>query len=173
MAEHQDAVADAAGGGEHDRPDAAALAAELDECRSQHVRALADFDNYRRRAARELDRVRETERDRVVGEWIPVIDDLDRALAHARADPAMLVDGVRGVRERAIAALRRCGVTRVDEVRGPFDPTRHEVGGVVADARTPAGDVVDVLRPGYLADGRVLRPASVTVSDTTRREGQS
>jgi molecular chaperone GrpE len=145
--------------------DTADETAALGECQARLVRTLADFDNYRRRAARELDQARSAERDRLVVEWIPVIDDLDRALAHAGADPATLVEGVRGVREAAVAVLRRAGVSRVDEVAGPFDPTQHEVGAVVADPGTPAGDVVDLLLPGYEAeDGRVLRPAAVTVS---------
>ncbi|MCK9901547.1 nucleotide exchange factor GrpE [Parafrankia colletiae] len=144
------------------------LAAELEECQARQLRTLADFDNYRRRAGRELEAARSAERDRVVLAWIPVLDHLDLALEHAAADPGALVDGVRGVRQLALDALRVSGVSRLDDEAGPFNPKRHEVGAVV-DASTmpeppPAGTVVEVLRPGFAADGRLLRPATVAVS---------
>ncbi|MCM3920228.1 nucleotide exchange factor GrpE [Frankia sp. AiPs1] len=144
------------------------LAAKLEQCQASHLRTLADFDNYRRRTGREIGAARAAERDRVVLAWVPVLDHLELALSHADADPDSLVDGVRGVHGLALDALRNSGITRLDDESGAFDPTRHEVGAVVDSGSTsrppPAGTVVEVLRPGYLADGRVLRPASVAVS---------
>ncbi len=144
------------------------LAAKLEQCQASHLRTLADFDNYRRRTGREIGAAKAAERDRVVLAWVPVLDHLELALSHADADPDSLVDGVRGVRQLALGALRNSGVTRLDDETGAFDPTRHEVGAVVDSGSTsrppPAGTVVEVLRPGYQADGRVLRPASVAVS---------
>lgn len=144
------------------------LAAELEQCQASHLRTLADFDNYRRRTGREIGAAKAAERDRVVLAWVPVLDHLELALSHADADPDSLVDGVRGVRQLALDALRNSGLTRLDDETGAFDPTRHEVGAVVDSGSTsrppPAGTVVEVLRPGYQADGRVLRPASVAVS---------
>lgn len=152
----------------HETVPAPDLAAELEQCQASHLRTLADFDNYRRRTGREFDAAKAAERDRVVLAWVPVLDHLELALSHADADPDSLVDGVRGVRQLALDALRNSGVTRLDEETGAFDPARHEVGAVVDSGSTsrppPAGTVVEVLRPGYQADGRVLRPASVAVS---------
>ncbi|MBE3206186.1 MULTISPECIES: nucleotide exchange factor GrpE [Parafrankia] len=149
-------------------PAAPDLAVELEECRDRQLRTLADFDNFRRRTGRELAAARTAERDRVVLAWLPVLDHLELALSHASADPGSLLDGVRGVRQLALEALRRCGVVRLDDEHGPFDPNRHEVGAVVDVSATPdpppAGTVMDVLRAGFAADGRVLRPASVAVS---------
>ncbi|WP_066066810.1 nucleotide exchange factor GrpE [Frankia sp. EI5c] len=150
------------------------LARELEECQAQQLRTLADFDNYRRRTGREISAARAAERDRVVLAWLPVLDHLELALSHASADPESLIDGVRGVRQLALDALRSCEVVRLDDESGAFDPNRHQVGAVV-DASSmpasssmpdppPAGTVVTVLRPGYAAEGRVLRPASVAVS---------
>lgn len=151
-----------------DHPAGADLAAELEESQARHLRTLADFDNYRRRTGREISAATAAERDRVVLAWLPVLDHLELALDHADADPDSLIDGVRGVRQLALDALRISGVARLDDETGPFDPARHEVGAVVDSASTPqpppAGTVVEVLRPGLEAGGRVLRPASVAVS---------
>ncbi len=160
-AEHADSDANAETDADADR---AALAARLDECQARSLRTLADFDNYRRRTAREVERAREEERDRVVLEWLPVLDNLEHALTNADADPTTIVEGVRGVRELALSALRRFGVSRIDETSVPFDPARHEVAAVAGSGRARPGRVIGILRPGYLAQGRLLRPAAVAVS---------
>ena len=95
-----------------------------------------------------------------------MLDTIDRALEHAAADPGSIVEGVRTLREQALAVVRGLGYAREDEPGVPFDPARHEVVGVVdADgAGTPPGSVASVVRPGYGAPGRQLRPAAVTVA---------
>ena len=81
--------------------------------------------------------------------WLPVLDNLDLALAHAEADPAAIIEGVRAVRDQAVAVLAALGYPRDDETGVPFDPARHEVVDVVDDAGRAPGTVVRVLRPGY------------------------
>ncbi|MCW2675876.1 MAG: Protein grpE [Modestobacter sp.] len=129
-------------------------------------RALADLDNLRKRYARELGRERSAERDLVTAAFLPVLDTIDRALEHAGADPRSIVEGVRTLREQALAVLTGLGYEREDEAGVPFDPARHEVVGVVgADGGAAApGSVVAVVRPGYGAPGHQLRPAAVTVA---------
>jgi molecular chaperone GrpE len=124
------------------------------------LRALADADNLRKRHARELRQQRDAERDRVAAAWLPVLDDLDRALAHADAGPDALITGILAVRDQAVDVLARLGYPRYEEVGVPFDPKRHEVVAVVDDPDFPPGTVVNVLRPGY-GD---LRPAAVAVN---------
>lgn len=136
------------------------LRERVTELEDRLLRTLADLDNVRKRAAQHALAARDDERARVVTEWLPVIDHLDLALAHASADPATIVDGVRAVRQQALAVMDRLGFPRSDEVGVRFDPARHEAVGVVPAGETPPGTVVDVVRPGY---GR-LRPASVVVS---------
>jgi molecular chaperone GrpE len=138
-------------------------AAELED---RWRRALADLDNLRKRYARELARERTAERDLVTAAFLPVLDTVDRALEHAEADPRSIVEGVRTLREQAMAVLSGLGYQREDAVGVPFDPVRHEVVGVVEtdDSRTAPGSVVAVLRPGYGAADRQLRPAAVTVA---------
>ena len=77
-----------------------------------------------------------------------MVDNLERALEHAGPDDDALVDGVRAVRDQAVAILARLGFPRYDDVGRPFDPARHEaVGAIPSDA--PPGTVVAVIRPGY------------------------
>jgi molecular chaperone GrpE len=130
------------------------------------LRAMADLDNLRKRFHREVVREREAERSRVAAEWVPVVDDLDRALDQATADdsaPAGFTEGLQAVRDHAVAVLARLGFPRFENPGERFDPSRHEaVGAIEADA--PAGTVVAVVRPGYGTPERVLRPAAVVVA---------
>jgi molecular chaperone GrpE len=149
-------------GAEPAPPVAGPDAAELED---RWRRALADLDNLRKRYARELARERAAERDLVTAAFLPVLDTVDRALEHADADPASIVEGVRTLREQAMAVVSGLGYQREDAVAVPFDPARHEVVGIVetGDQATP-GSVVAVLRPGYGTADRQLRPAAVTVA---------
>ena len=129
------------------------------------LRAMADLDNLRKRFHREVVRERDAERSRVAAEWVPVVDDLDRALDQATADsaPAGFTEGLQAVRDHAVAVLARLGFPRFENPGERFDPSRHEaVGAIEADA--PAGTVVSVVRPGYGTPERVLRPAAVVVA---------
>ena len=134
-------------------------------------RAVADLDNVRKRQARDLVQERAAERARVAAAFLPVLDTIDMALAHAEADPNAIVAGVRAVRDQALAVLSRLGYPRQDDVGVPFDPLRHEVVAVVSpeEAGQPAGRVAAVLRPGYGEPERQLRPAAVTVADRPGR----
>jgi molecular chaperone GrpE len=127
-------------------------------------RVLADLDNLRKRFAREAERARAAERDRVIAAWLPVLDALDLALRHAAADPSSIIEGVRAVREQALGVLADLGYTRYDEVGVPFDPARHEVVEVVQDTQAEPGTVVQVLRPGYGSRQQQLRPGAVAVA---------
>lgn len=127
------------------------------------LRALADAENLRKRHARELRQQAAAERDRIAAKWLPVLDNLDRALTHAGAGPDALVTGVLAVRDEAVDVMARLGYPRHEEVGVPFDPKRHEVVSVVDDPRFPPGTIVQVLRPGYGDPDHLLRPAAVTV----------
>jgi molecular chaperone GrpE len=138
---------------------------EAEELEDRWRRSLADLDNLRKRYARELPREREAERARVAGAFLPVVDNLELALAHAGADdPGAIVSGVRAVRDQAVEVLRNLGYPRHEETGVPFHPEQHEVVSVVDTDDAPAGTVVEVLRPGYGEPGHQLRPAAVAVS---------
>jgi molecular chaperone GrpE len=144
--------------------EAVAVAALEDRLR----RALADLDNLRKRHARERERERLADAKRLAAAWLPVLDNLDLALSYADADPSAIIEGVRRVREQALAVLAGLGYPRQDEVGVPFDPARHEVVSVVSDPQSEPGTVVEVLRPGYGEAEWQLRPGAVTV---TGRQG--
>ncbi|SDS73329.1 nucleotide exchange factor GrpE [Actinopolymorpha singaporensis] len=151
-------------------------------------RAVADADNQRKRQVRELDRQRAEVAASLAARWLPVVDNLDRAVAHAQAaqsshaqaaqgshaqgshgaqvgEQDSLLEGVRAVLEQAVGVLAGLGFPRQDEEVGAvFDPARHEAVASVPSAEVPAGTVLDVVRPGYGEGERQLRPAGVVVA---------
>jgi molecular chaperone GrpE len=107
------------------------------------------------------------ERSRVAGAWLPVVDNLERAIAEMGDRSDAIVEGVRSTLGQAIQLLEQFGYPRDAESGVPFDPQRHEVVGVVEQGDSAPGTVVEVLRPGYGRGSSQLRPAAVVVS---RRE---
>lgn len=139
-------------------------AAELAKLEDRWRRAVADLDNLRKRYARELDRERVTERSRVAAAWLPVVDNLERAISHGGDRSDAVLEGVRSILEHALQVLEQLGYPRDAEAGVPFDPERHEVVGVVDQPDSAPGTVVEVVRPGYGEGSRQLRPAAVVVS---------
>jgi len=140
------------------------LESRVEELNDRWRRAAAELDNFRKRVTRERAADREDERNRVAARWLPVIDNLDLALGHAEAGQTAILEGVRAVREQALAVLAELGFARREDLGQTFDPARHEAVGTVVDDEAPAGTVVHVARPGYGPDEHLLRPASVVVS---------
>jgi molecular chaperone GrpE len=138
--------------------------AELAKVEDRWRRAVADLDNLRKRYARELDRERAAERSRVAGAWLPIVDNLERAIAHSGDQSDAVVEGVRSILGEALQVLEQLGYPRDAESGMPFDAQRHEVVGVVEHGDSAPGTVVEVLRPGYGQGSSQLRPAAVVVS---------
>jgi len=141
-------------------------APNVEEAVDRWRRAVAELDNARKRCAREVAAQRLAERDRVATEWLPVVDSLDGAVESAvrQGESGPITDGLRVVRDQAVAVLASLGYPRFEETAVPYDPYRHEAASVDADADSPTGTVVRVLRPGYGDAERVLRPAAVVVA---------
>ena len=144
------------------------LDAELAKVEDRWRRAVADLDNLRKRYVRELERERAAERSRVASAWLPVVDNLERAVAHTGDQSDAIVEGVRSILGEGLQVLERLGYPRDEESGVPFDPQRHEVVGVAEHADKAPGTVVEVRRPGYGRGSSQLRPAAVVVS---RHEG--
>ncbi len=140
------------------------LQARVAELEDLWRRALADFDNLRKRVARESATQRDAERARVAGQWLPVVDNLDLALEHAADDPSPIVEGVRAVRKQALDVLAKLGFPQRSDLGEPFDPTLHEAVAVVSVPDAAAGTIVQVMRPGYGDGEHLLRPAAVVVA---------
>ena len=142
----------------------AGLQARLAEAEDQKLRALADLDNLRKRCAAQVERAEADARTQVARQWLPVVDNLERALEHAAADPRTIVEGIQAVRQQALGVLASLGFPRRDDTGATFDPARHEAVAATYDPRVPPGTVVQVVRPGYGEADRQLRPAQVVVA---------
>ena len=142
----------------------ATLTAERDEYLALAQRVQADFENYRKRAVRDQERLVAHAHERLVRELLPVLDDLERALeAAARHEEAQLVDGVQLVERALRGALAKEGLTEI-ETAGQFDPHVHEALLTQPSADTEPGTVLEVVQRGYRLGDRVVRPARVIVS---------
>jgi molecular chaperone GrpE len=125
-------------------------------------RIQADFENYRKRAAREAAAAGERARSGLVRELLPIVDNLERALASAEEGEQHLAEGVRLVHSELIAVLERNGIQQFDPSGEKFDPSEHEALSVRDEGEV--GLVLDVVEKGYRSNGSVLRPARVVVS---------
>jgi len=141
----------------------AALEAERDERLNDLKRVAAEFENYRKRVARDQESLVARAHERLVKELLPVLDDLERALAAAEEhEEAKLEEGVRLVHRELAAALQREGLSEID-TDGQFDPHVHEaLLSQPSDARE--GSVIEVVQKGYTLGDRVVRPARVVVA---------
>jgi molecular chaperone GrpE len=139
---------------------------EAEATRDRYVRAIAEFDNYRKRAAREREEYVRFAGESLVRELLPVLDNFERALQAARQDPAAaaVTAGVELIQRELLRVLERAGVTAFSAIGAPFDPERHAAIARVPAAGRPDMTVVDETSSGYLMHGRVLRPAQVTVA---------
>lgn len=142
------------------------LRRQLDDRQDKLLRALAETENVRRRAQRDRDEYVKYAAESLLKDLVPVLDNLDRALAAARGEEggAGVVEGVELIQREMIRVLERAGVTRYSAVGQRFDPTRHEAIARVVSPSQPADSVVAETAPGYLLHGRVLRPALVAVA---------
>jgi molecular chaperone GrpE len=137
---------------------------ERDEYLDLARRAQADFENYRKRAAKEAAAAGERAKSGLVRELLPIVDNLERALKSADEGEQHLAEGVRLVHSELVAVLERNGVQQFDPAGERFDPTEHEALSVRDEDGAESGLVLDVVEKGYRANGSILRPARVVVS---------
>jgi molecular chaperone GrpE len=137
---------------------------ERDEYLDLARRTQADFENYRKRAAREAAASGERAKSGLVRELLPVVDNLERALASAQEGEQHLAEGVRLVHSALIAVLERNGVQQFDPRGDRFDPGEHEALSMREQDGAESGLVLDVVEKGYRDNGSILRPARVVVS---------
>lgn len=147
-------------------PQTAELEAEVARLDDRFKRARADLDNYRKRTAKDVDRLVTERTDALIGDWLEVADSVGRALA--TDGEGAVGDGLRAVSDQIASTLARQGVERFGAIGDTFDPERHEAVDVRPAADVPDRTVVEVIRPGYVRDGRVLRPALVAVAQRPR-----
>ncbi len=130
-----------------------------------YLRLAADFDNYRKRVAREQVELTRRANERLLDELLPVLDDLERALeAAAEHEEAKLEEGVRLVHRSLLGLVERHGLSEI-ETEGAFDPHVHEALLAQPGEGAEQGAVLQVLQKGYRLGDKVLRPARVIVAE--------
>jgi molecular chaperone GrpE len=135
-----------------------------EDYRDKYLRAAADLENLRKRAAREIARAVQRERTAMLRDLTGVLDNLERALDAARGESSPWLEGVEAIRGQMLEVLKKHGATPFASMGEKFDPRRHEAVATVDLADREEGTIADVVQIGYeKSDGTVLRPARVIV----------
>jgi molecular chaperone GrpE len=140
------------------------LKQDLSRARDLHLRALADFDNYRKRVQRDQDSAAQAGKRQLVLPLLDVLDDFERALAYANTAPESVLAGARVIHQRLTDLLQAQGIVPYTSAGQPFDATLHEAVDAVKTDQAPPGVVLDELSHGYRWGDQVLRPARVRVA---------
>jgi molecular chaperone GrpE len=131
----------------------------------QYLRAVADLENVRKRAQRDIEAANRYGLEKFAAELLPVQDSLQLAVQNAgKADARSLVEGQDATLKLLTKALEKIGVVPINPVGEPFDPARHEAMLAQESATAEPNSVLQVVQPGYELNGRLLRPARVIVS---------
>ena len=142
------------------------LRAEAAELKDRYLRVVADFDNYRKRVAKEKEDLVCFANERLICDLLPVLDNLERALSVDLDQAGMdsVLAGVKMVSEQFHSLLHSCGLEPVEAVGHTFDPNHHEAVGVLPTADHDEGTVISEMQKGYSLKGKVLRPSMVHVA---------
>ena len=140
--------------------------ADMEELKKDNLRVLADSENFKKRLLREKEEYFKFATSAILEEIIPVMDNLDLALAHGRQAEACkdLVMGVEMTMNIFLDTMKKHGLEQIAAVDVPFDPARHEALGQVERDDVDENTVCQMLQKGYLLKDRLLRPAKVMVS---------
>lgn len=173
QATQSDAPEGAAATSADPKAEAARLEAEKRELNDRLLRLAADFENFKRRARREMDEAGVRGMEGLLKELLPVLDNLDRAIdagvaaeksaADKGAAATALLDGVRLVQKQFLSALEKFQVKTFEALGKPFDPQFHEAVQQVESDTLEPGTVATVFQRGYTAGARLIRPAMVAV----------
>jgi molecular chaperone GrpE len=145
---------------------------DLEELKDRHLRKLAEFDNIRKRAEREKREHFRVALMDLARDFLPILDNLERAMAHASAEErkSHFGQGIGLIRRQFMDLWRRHGLEEVDTA-GAFDPNRHEAVATEATSEVPPNSILEVLQKGYVLQDRLVRPAAVKVSVRDRESG--
>lgn len=144
----------------------AEVAAQAEELKDKWLRAAAELENFKRRSLREREEMIRQAQESLIREFLPILDNLQRALAHANNQdgPAGLVEGIRMIERQFSSTLERLGVVPIEALHRAFDPGHHEAMVQVESEEYEPNTVVEELEKGYLWRDRLLRPAKVAVA---------
>ncbi|MFI5340273.1 MAG: nucleotide exchange factor GrpE [Candidatus Methylomirabilales bacterium] len=144
----------------------AAKTQEAERLQDRLLRLQAEFENYKKRMAREKAEYLKFAHEGLILDFLPVLDNLERALTAARAEMGStpLLEGLEMIGRLFRSVLEKAGVKPMETVGQPFDPAYHQAVAQVETSPKDANLVVEEIQKGYLIEGRVLRPAMVKVS---------
>ncbi len=153
-------------------PDLAQLQAQLADAearaaaaRDQHLRAVAELDNVRKRAQRDVEHAHRYALEKFAADLLPVKDSLDLAIENsARADAAALIEGQAATQRLLAKALERAGIVELNPQGEPFDANLHEAMAAQPSATAEPNSVLAVVQRGYSLNGRLLRAARVVIA---------
>lgn len=158
---------DASGITEEPTAESPSCSAELDEQKrsfaelnDRFLRMVADFENFKKRTARERESIVAVANERFAVDMLEVVDNLERAL---RADDARLREGVLQIRQLLAAQLQRHGIRSMESLKKPFNPAEHEAIAHIP-SEEPEGIIIDEVSQGYRMNDKVIRHAKVAVS---------
>ena len=137
------------------------------------LRVAADFENYKKRAAREKEEWIKFANEDLIKAILPFIDNLERAVNHAEKveDIRSLIEGVKLTLQQLLQTLNKFGLSPIESVGKPFDPAVHEAMMLVETDQHEPNQVVEEFQKGYLLNDRLLRPATVSVSKASGEGG--
>ena len=139
--------------------------------KGRYLRLAADFDNLRKRTARQTERGAAEQREAFIRELLPIIDNLERALAtDVSTSPEQLRQGVQMTLQQLTQLLRRHGIEPDESLGRPFDPHYHEAVSVRHDPSQPDHIILETFQRGYRRGSEVFRPAKVVVNDLSQAE---
>jgi molecular chaperone GrpE len=161
----EDVEAGPTGGGEPGESD------DAGKLKEQLAYLAAEFENFRKRVAREREAQAAFGNERLLLAVLPFLDNLERAMGQAAASADALLSGVRMTYDLFLSELRKFGLEQLPAQGGMFDPSLHEAIASVPSPGMPGGTIVAEARKGYLLHGRLLRPAQVTVAAPPPEEG--
>ena len=138
----------------------------LAQKQDQLLRAHADYENYKKRMAREKDDLYKFGNERLMKELLPILDNFERSLTHAKETRSLdgILEGVDLIRKELLNTLTKFGLSEISAKGEKFDPSKHEATAQVPTADHPEGTVMDEFQKGYFVHDRLLRPAMVIVA---------
>ncbi len=136
----------------------------------KYLRAVAELDNYRKRAAREKTDIIKYGNEELIKDILPFIDSLDRALEHDTGDVQAFKEGIALIKEQLLNCLKKHGVERIETAGMDFDPNFHEALMQMGSDQHEDNKIVSEMEKGYLLNGRLLRPSRVCVCKKTNKE---
>jgi len=147
---------------------------QIKELRNDYLRALAEWDNYRKRMENEFNEFKKYAKVDFLEKMIPVLDNFDRALAGAESNPDFesFFKGIQIIERQLRDVLKSIGLVEYSGLGEQFDPSLHEAVGVVATNDHPENTIIEEISKGYKIGDRVIKPAKVLVSKPDEKGGQ-